>query len=205
MGIKDSLTKSFWILKEYSKDISNTGFIRANEIANKKLTENKEEIIKKQQGLNLSFFTDSNEQNLYKELSYLLFPCNVGYHFKNGTQAIQEFIQNTENPILDETYNLIKNQIIKINFYINENNLYYLKIEEIEKIKIDKSKYPFHLELLQDLDRIYTSIFPSLQKIEAILSLASMKDENITDLSREIIYNEIVKIQNSLTLFSKNL
>lgn len=209
---KEEITKTYWFFKNFifqkieDMGISDKGLSKAIYKSTKKVQEYKEQIIKKQQSLPLSFFYDLNNNNLYSSLSYLLFPCNVGLHFNNGTPSIQKFIHLGDHQLnLSENYNLIRNRIIELNYYIDKHKLYFLRIKDIENIKIEKTKFYVHQEFLDNLNILYTKIFPNLQKIEHIISLSSFNVDYISEESKEMLFNANQEISKSLNLMHNKL
>ncbi len=213
MNLKHALIKSVIFSTELLKDF-NSGYVKATEKYNKFLTEHNKDVLWKQRKLTLDFFVNAHT-NYYGNLSCYLLPYNIGFHFNNGTTELKKYCNKLENDEFyqessdirkqnDETiltlYNHIKDDIITMNFYMEQQGLQYKRISEIEKI-VHKygtiEAYCLHEHFLFCIKMYYTKIFPSICEIEKIIKINGKSMEAISEYEENRFKLLLYSIQQS--------
>lgn len=210
MSLKHALIKSVIFSKELLKDF-NSGYVKATEKYNDFITEHNKDVLWKQRKLTLDFFVNTHS-NYYENLSSYLLPYNIGFHFNNGTAELKKYCNKIENEFFtresdirkqnDETilalYNHIKDDIITINFYMEQQSLQYKRISEIEKIvhKYGSSEsYRIHEHFLFCIKIYYTKIFPAVCEIEKIIAINGKNMEGISEYEEDRLKIFLYSIQ----------
>lgn len=175
MSLKNSIIKGIIYSKEYLK---NFNLVQAGYEYKKYLSENSQELIRRQKKLKMTFFFNGdNISHDYDSLSEYLYPVNLGWHFSRGTSNIKSVMSQYQDDPLWERMNFIiskvKNNVLFLNFYIDKHNLQYQNIGDIRILfyfqEKQKTQYLCHELFLLYIRKYYTSIFKHLDTIDSIL------------------------------------